>query len=463
MPLTRSRLYGALALSATLTLTGLIAGCNPPAPTPEATASAGSPSASGSPSEAAAGGDKLVIAWAKWTPADQLQKLVADYTKETGTTVEVQQIPWSDFENKVKLAWSSQSPDYDLVIGDSQWLGKASTAGHYVDLTDWSKTNVPMADMAKSAVTEYGEYPAGSGKLWGLPCEEDALAFAYRKDLFDDAKNKAAFKAKYGKELAPPDTWEDFQHVAEFFTQPDKKLYGAALFYAKQYDGVTMGFDSVLWGFGGKLSDPSGKKIDGVLNDATGVKALQFYTDLKKFTPPGSENFYFDECLRAFQQGQVAMAESWFAFLPDLNDAAKNKYKGQTGYFMVPKGPAGRFVQLGGQGISISAYSKKQDAAKKFLSWFEKEDTQKKWVALGGLTANTKVAATDAFKNAAPYNAVFASSVPFLKDFYNTPDYSELLSSAQKNLNAAVAGAMSPKEALDTLAKEQQKVVDAAK
>lgn len=452
-PLTRRKILSAL-ICAPLAASLFLAGCNNSpsggaSPASEASASGGGDS----------GGKELVIAWAEWDPAKQLQTLTDDFTKETGIKVKVQQIPWSSFETEIKKTWSAQGDAYDLIVGDSQWLGKGATEKHYIDLTDWAKDNVPIADIAKSALSEYGEYPAGSGKLYGLPCMSDATVFAYRKDLFADPANKAAFKAKYGKDLDVPKTWDDFQKVAEFFTMPDKKLYGAALYYSKEYDGATMGFDQVLWAFGGQLSE--GNKVEGVLNSPTGIKALEFYAGLKKFTPPGSETYYFSECLRDFQEGKVAMAESWFAFLPDLI-GDKNKFKDQTGYFPVPAGPAGQFVSLGGQGISISSYSKKQDDAKKFLAWFEKEDTQKKWVALGGLTANDKVAATDEFKKARPYNEVFTASVPYLKDFYNTPDYSELLTVSQNELNAAIAGQKSAKEALDTIAKRQQEVMDSA-
>lgn len=411
---------------------------------------------------ASSGGDKkLVIAWAEWEPAKQLDDLADDFTKETGIDVEVQQIPWSDFETKIKNVWSSREDDFDLIIGDSQWLGKAATQGHYVELTDWAKSSVPYADLAPAALKSYGEYPPGSGKIYALPCMSDATVFAYRKDLFEDAGEKQAFQAKYGRPLAPPKTWAEFRDVAEFFTRPDKKMYGCAVFYSKNYDGATMGFEPVLWSHGGKLSENG--KAEGVLNSPTAVKALQFYAvDLKKFTPPGSETYYFAECLRDFQQGRVAMAESWFAFLPDLTSTEKNKFADRTGYFMVPKGPAGQFVSLGGQGISVSAYSKRQEEAKKFIAWFHQEENQKKWVERGGLTANTKVAATDAFKNATPYNAVFAQSVPYLKDFYNTPEYSELLTKSQQYLNEAVAGTKTPQQALDTLAKEHQAILDEA-
>lgn len=411
---------------------------------------------------AAGGGGKLVIAWAEWEPAKQMQKLADDFTKETGIAVEVQQIPWSDFENKINLAWTGKEPTYDLIIGDSQWLGKAATQGHYVELSEWAKTNVPFADLAPAAIRNYGEYPEGSGKLYGLPCMSDATVFAYRKDLFENATEKTAFQARYGYALAPPKTWKEFRDVAEFFTRPAQKLYGAALFYAKEYDGATMGFDQVLWSYGGKLSENG--KAQGVINSPQAAEALQFYAvDLKKFTPPGSDNFYFAQSLQAFQQGQVAMAMQWFAFCPDLTSTEKNpRYAAQTGYFMIPKGPAGQFVSLGGQGISISAYSQNQENARKFIAWFHQEENQKKWVALGGLTANTKVAATEEFKNATPYNATFAESVPYLKDFYNNPQYSELLTVSQKYLNEAVAGIKPPKAALDAIAQEQQPILDQA-
>jgi multiple sugar transport system substrate-binding protein len=409
-------------------------------------------------SSTASGGKKLVIAWADWKPAEQLQKLSEDFTKESGIAVEVQKIPWSDFETKVNAAWTAKDASVDLIVGDSQWLGKGATGGHYVDLTDWigDAANFPKADNEEAALKYYGEY---ASKLYAIPCMADGVAFAYRKDLFEDPKEKEAFKAKFGRDLAVPTTWDELSQVAEFFTRADKGLYGVALFYSKEYDGATMGFDQVLWSFGGELQ--AGGKATGAINSPDAVKALEFYVGLKKFCPPGAESFYFTQCNEAFKGGKVAMAENWFAFFPDLVDKEKNSLADKTGYFAVPAGPKGKFVSLGGQGLSLSSYSKNQDDAKKFLAWFSKEETQKKWATLGGLTANKKVAATDEFKKANPYNEVFVQTVPNLKDFDNSPKYSELLKISQDNLFAAYSGAKSPKDALDTIAREQDAILSA--
>jgi len=439
-----------------------LTGCNGGSDDKSAPTSGGSAAntAGGTPAPAADKG-KITIAWAQWDPSNYLQTLSKDFTKETGIAVDVQQIPWPDYQNKIQTGvWTGHSDAYDIIVGDSQWLGRGATEGHYVDLTDWAKTNVPWDQISPSAKQFYCEY---EGKTWAVPCEADAIGFAYRKDLFEDPKEMAAFKAKYKRDLAPPKTWDEFKDVAEFFTRPsgDKPLYGCAIFYAGpgSYDGITMGFMQVLWAFGGDLHDASGK-VQGVINSPASVKALDFYTKtLKAYVPPGSENYYFNECLEAFRNGKVAMTMDWFTFFPALVDKAKNTYADKTGFFVVPKGPAGEFVSLGGQGASISAYSKHQDEAKQFLAWFSKQENQAKWAKLGGLTSNQEVLKTDDFKKATPYNETFAESAPYLKDFYNNPKYAELLDVTLSDWNGAVTGSKTAQAAMDDIAQKHTQIL----
>jgi multiple sugar transport system substrate-binding protein len=412
------------------------------------------------------GGDQqVVIAWAQWPPATALQELAADFTAETKIPVKVEQIPWPQFQDKITTGvWAGKSDAYDLIIGDSQWLGQGATEGHYVELTDWAKDHVKMDEISPQALAAYGEYPAGSKKYYALPCESDGLGFAYRKDLFENPQEKAAFKAKYHYDLAPPKDWKAFRDIAEFFTRPDKNLYGAALFYSKDYDGITMGFEQILWDYGADFHDASGK-VEGVINTPAAADALKFYAqDLKKFCPPGAESFYFNETTEKFGAGQVAMAEQWYAFMPGFTDpTGKNKnYLEKTGFFVAPAGPTGHFISLGGQGISLSAYSKRQDAAKKFLEWFEKKETQQKWAQKGGLTADLEVMKSPQFLSYAPYNQAFSESFPHLKDFYNIPAYAKLLESCQIHWNNVVSNQEQPKPALDAIAKEHTDILKQA-
>src|ERR1051325_4075742 len=79
---------------------------------------------------------ELTILWAEWDPASYLQELVNEYQAETGVTVTIETVPWPDFQTKLFTELNAQGSAYDMVVGDSQFLGAGSTGGHYVDLTD---------------------------------------------------------------------------------------------------------------------------------------------------------------------------------------------------------------------------------------------------------------------------------------------------------------------------------------
>jgi multiple sugar transport system substrate-binding protein len=120
-------------------------------------------------STASYGAEKLNILWAQWDPANYLQELVKDYQKETGVEVVVETTPWPDFQTKAFTEWNAHGDAYDMVVGDSQWLGAGSTAGHYVELTDFFKKNDVANKMAKATVVGYAEYPGKSGHYWAIP------------------------------------------------------------------------------------------------------------------------------------------------------------------------------------------------------------------------------------------------------------------------------------------------------
>merc|ERR1711881_182788 len=88
----------------------------------------------------------------------------------------------------------------------------------------------------------------------------------YRKDLFENPAEQKSFQSKYGYALAPPKTYSQLRDVAEFFTRPEQNLYGIATYYSKGGDGITMGFQQVMWSFGGSYGDPETYEVDGYLN-----------------------------------------------------------------------------------------------------------------------------------------------------------------------------------------------------
>jgi multiple sugar transport system substrate-binding protein len=404
----------------------------------------------------AASAEELTIFWAEWDPANYLQELVNDYTAETGVTVTVQTTPWPDFQTKAFTEFNAHGDAYDMVVGDSQWLGAGSTQGHYVDLTDFFNEHKLNDVMAPATVEYYAEYPKGGKKYWAIPLEGDAVGWSYRKDWFEDPKEKEAFKAKYGYDLAVPQTYQQLRDIAEFFYRPDEKKYGIAIYTDNSYDAMAMGVESAIFSYGGELGDYASYKVDGVINSKEAAAGLQMYKDLYKFTPPGWGKTFFVEDNQALTGGLAAMSMNFFAFFPPLVNKATNPYADVTGFFANPAGPDGkRFAALGGQGISIISYSKKQDEAKKFLEWFIKDETQKKWAELGGYTCSQAVLKSEAFQNATPYNKAFYDTMFMVKDFWATPEYAEILDQFNQNIYPFVVGGQgTAQEALDKTAEQ---------
>ena len=469
-PSRRRFLQGALATSSALVLAAC--GSVPATTTDSATSAPAAPAASAAPVAAAptaapadasasggvsaSGVKELTIIWAEWDPSNYLQQLVKDYKGVAGVDVKVVQEPWPSFGTRVFAEFAAKGQSYDMVVGDSQWLGQGATQGHYVELTDIFDSQLNGKALAPATIAAYAEYPKGDGKYWAYPLEGDACGWAYRKDLFEDPTEMASFKAKYSTDLAVPKTWAELKNIAEFFTRPDKNLYGLSLYTQKEGDAITMGYENVLFSWGADWGDPKTYEAQGVLNSKQAAEALDFYRSLYAFAPPGSSNDFWQEGVNKYTAGQVAMSMNYFAFFPGLANSATNPYAEKTGFFANPTGPDGKsFSALGGQGISVIKYGspEKQQASLDFIKWLAKDETQQKWAELGGYTCNQNILNSKAFLENTPYNQAFSDSMQKVKDFWAVPVYGELLTVSQDELHKFVInGEGTAQSTLDTMA-----------
>lgn len=411
----------------------------------------------------ASGVKELKILWAQWDPADYLQQLAKDYEAKTGVKVTVVQEPWGSFGDRFYTAMAAKGTEWDMVVGDSQWIGQGATAGWYVDLTDFLKTTGLGDSVTDATLKYYAEYPAGSKKYFAFPAEGDADGWAYRKDLFEDPKEKADFKAKYGYDLAIPKDYKQLTDIAKFFTRKDQGLYGVAIYTQKDYDAITMGVENTMFPWGGVWQNDK-MEVTGIVNSQENIDALQAYKDLYDCCQvPGLSNAFYNETNDAFLGGKAVMAMNYFAFLPALSNPKTSKFADKTGFFPNPAGPkGGRGAALGGQGLSVVSYvsPERQQASLDFIKWFGQDDTQTKWAALGGYTCNKKTLQSDTFTKAQPYNPAFAETMTFVKDFWNIPAYAQLLQVSQAEFhNFVVNGQGTAKEAMDNIAKQHDKIL----
>lgn len=403
----------------------------------------------------------ITVWWFQWAPADGLQELGREFQKETGVEVKVEQIPLGSYQEKVFLEFGSARTRFDVVIGDSQWIGRGAAKGLYLELTDWLPTVVDLATIHPRAAKYLCEYPEGSGKWFAAPCETDAVGLAYRKDWFEDAAEKAAFQQKYGRALEVPKTWEDFAQVAEFFQRPDAKRYGCSLPSDRSYDGLTMGVQNLLWAFGGRWHAEKGNKVVGELDTKGSADAIEFYKKLVKLGPNGAERMDYGQVLESFTNGSTAMILNYFAFFPGIHAQFGDK----VGFSVVPAHEGKRVASLGGQGLSISTRipQEQQELAKRFIAWFLQKKVQEQWITKpAGFTANADILRSAEFRAKTPYNGPFAESVDSMQDFWNVPVFNELLTVTQRYVGMAVDGEMPTDEALKKLALEKERILKEA-
>lgn len=417
----------------------------------------------------------LALNW----PQAAVEQTLADtiFTPKTGIKVVLETNQYDVVEQKMKQVINARSAQYDLVHFDSQWLGGFVAAGGLERLDTPAylgerRCPVKFDDFFPGVATALGKYPTSEREIfrgrhglyaktpvYGLPWSTGVAILFYRKDLFKEAGIKA-----------PPKTWDEFIKVAiKLNRAPDR--YGAFTHAGRQGDYITQDVFPILWSMGGELWDPHGWKVRGILNSPVNVKALEFYVNwnLKhKVVPPESANWGNEEVFNAIAQDKVAMGGFWATFGAFLEDEKTSKVAGKMGYAPIPgwKGRDGKFrraAMFGCQGTAITAFSTKKDKAWTYMKWLQSKETQTALLndpAAAFVSARKDLAKHTASRN--PRNRAVIDTLRDAHDFWNNPNYSELLSVVQRELNLAFIGTKTPKAALDDAAADLQRILDAS-
>jgi multiple sugar transport system substrate-binding protein len=404
----------------------------------------------------------LTFLWFDWPPAKALEELGKEYTKtRPNVTVKVNVVPNAQWHDAIFTQFAARKTNFDMPILDSQNIGEAVTNGSILDLTDFVKKNIDTSQYDPYFLAAYGQYPQNTtgeanpdAKTYGLPLLGDTWSMIWRKDLMGDT---------------PPATWEDMIAAAKKCQQENPGMSGLAFHQAGTGDAAAVTYNVMNALYGGELWDQKDRKIEGVINNAAGKKAMDVLVNqMVPLTPKGSSNWFIDEVNAAISQGKVCVGFQWIAAMGGLTDPASSKL-GKTkeailkklAFAPLPKQVTDK-VPLGGMGLHVSKYipAEKQAEALNFIKWFQTPEAQKKWAQLGGVPARNDVLNSPEFLEAQPYNKVFTESVPRLKDFWNLPEYAKLLNVHSTEVNAAISGTEKPEAALDKLAQDEQAILD---
>lgn len=296
----------------------------------------------------------------------------------TGIKINVIESPIDQMFTKTMQAHRAGSGAYDVLNVLPNQMPDLAIAGALHPLDEWVDKYQFRDELDKIAPVYRDNQMKVEGTIFGFPDDGDVLILYYRKDIFENPDNKAAFKEKHGYELAPPDTWQQFAEIGQFIT--DKyapEIYGAGML--RQPGNAQFMFQERFRVEGGEFFDLD--TMRATVNSDIAVKVFTEMVAENTWMPPGVEQWGFGEAFSAFLAGDIAMTISW----PPVGRWAAGYGKGTEALNWIPETtvadtigyalpPGGRPELAAGFSLSVASGSKNKEAAYLFIQWMNSEE-----------------------------------------------------------------------------------------
>ncbi|MDD5468059.1 MAG: sugar ABC transporter substrate-binding protein [Anaerolineales bacterium] len=398
---------------------------------------------------------------------DAMSQLVADFEATHCIKVNIVGIDNAQLYDKQVIEMVGKTGAYDVVNLETAEKAEFAENGFILPMDDYlaAHPEVDYADVAPILADMTTSY---KGKIWGLPYYTYTAGYFYRADLFEDPTEQAAFKEKYGYDLAVPQTWEQHRDIAEFFTRKagdnlkgeplTKDFYGVGLM-AGRFQEIQDELSAFIWAWGGDwLND------DGTTNVEAITKALKWYVELLPFAPPAALTVTYDGVMNQMQDGQIAQTAGFF--LDQWPNAANTENTVPGAKMGVAEAPERR-AYIGGFLMAVSAASKHPEEAMAFVAYIGGKEAQRNFALAGGTTTRMSIL-TDP-EITAPENRAKTAHFPVLvqvfesmkdtrSNLFYTPFGAKIYNTLGPMLQAAAAGEKTPEEAVQDLAEQIEKI-----
>ncbi|UXX96225.1 sugar ABC transporter substrate-binding protein [Streptomyces sp. AD2-2] len=378
-----------------------------------------------------------------------LQPELDKFKKQTGITVKLEVVPWSDLLNRILTATTSgQGPDV-LNIGNT-WSASLQATGAFLP---WSTANFAkiggkdrFVDSALGSTGATGKDPAA------VPLYSMAYALYYNKQIFADAGISQ-----------PPATWDELVADGKKIQAKGKQVIGAeganvsenihhAFVFAKQHGADFFTAD-------GKPDFTS----DGV------VAAVKQYVDLMakdKVIPVGNAEYAQNQSVSDFAKGKTAML-MWQSASANLKSQGMSESSYGIAPIPVQSGTPGTGAQTNSMvaGINLAVFKNTNnlDGSTKFVKFMTSDAEQKILNTAYSSIPPVKTAQEDTAFNT-PANAVLkdtlAKSAAALPQVADESQFETAVGTAVKDLfaDAAAGRAVTTASVKAELQKAQQQM-----
>ena len=372
-----------LELSLGLVSASLLAACSPAAapaakPTEVPKPAQAAPAATAGPTGSTAfdwkrfKGETLEVSLTTSPRADLQKKHLDEFQELAGIKVNMEITPEQQARQKQVIEFTSGNTSFDVTMVSWHVQKRLFGKGRWLEpLNDMLKDptmTAPDFDFADFSKASLDYATQSDGRIDTMPLTIDYWIVYYNKELFD------------AKGVKEPKTIDEMVAAAKAFHDPPKNVYGFVGRGLKNANvpvwlGFMLGWDKDSVDKDGNLQTTSPEAIE----------AAKVYQDLlKNYAPAGVSGFNWNESQTLFYQGNAAMWFDGSGFAPPVEDPSKSKIVGKVGYALQMAGPKAQYSSMFGDGMGISASSKKKGPAYFYLQWACSKTMQNRLLQGGG-------------------------------------------------------------------------------
>jgi multiple sugar transport system substrate-binding protein len=388
-----------------------------------------------------------------------VKPVAENWKAETGIDIEYIEVPLGEINQKILLEAVSKAGSFDIALPASFGIPDLVESGILVNLDKYAQKYEPekFRDNILYSVSDYYK-----GNFYGYQTDGDAYVLFYRKDWLQDADAGKRYADKHGKKLQIPETWEDFDHQLAFFHHPDKGTYGGTLFRTQYF---------IAWEwwirFHAKGFYPFSDDLTPQINNEAGIKALEELVAASKFLYPGARTNGLFENFEAYGKGDSYANIGWGGTQKYLN-SDKSNVSNKLVYGPTPGGIVkGKLLRTPyfnwGWNYVVSSLSQQQEIA--YLFTLYAASPRQSTIAVRDIAGYFDPFRAEHYKDPdiiKAYSKEFldvqeASLRGSIPDLY-LKGQGEYFDALRINIQAVDTGQKTPKEALNTVASEWDRI-----
>jgi multiple sugar transport system substrate-binding protein len=296
-----------------------------------------------------------------------------EWQELTGITINVVEKPFPELFPTMVQEHIAATGALDVMDVVPAWMADMVTQGIVEPLDPYIEQFMNPADL-EDFHPVYRNLMNYGGGIYGLFDDGDTFLLYYNREIFDNPEYQQEFEEEFGRPLAPPATWDEYNEVQAFLTEKGNGEWwgGASQRNPSQvYHWWMVEFRTR----GGKFFDE--ETMDATLDTPPGIDTLNRMLESNKSMPPGVEQWDFPTVFSNWMEGKLAMvggtwppfgrfSERYGAETVQMEWLPPSQVAGKVSYAPLPGGYS---ALASGFMLCVSSDSANKDAAYLFAQW----------------------------------------------------------------------------------------------